>query len=129
MTKLTDWLEKVKEECKKATPGPWKWVKPADNRFELHGNIKYEDMCPILVLVERCKACNERGAPCLDPSASDRDLIVHSRTTVEVLVKMVRLLDQRVDHEMTCDVVLSGKCDCGYAELQEKLEALVPEGK
>ena len=83
--------------------GPWEWEEGEDRNWQLQqteaawvkdtpeGPIAPE-CSPVLVTVPRCKACDERGAHCMDPSPADRTLIALSPAAVTAAERLAKAL-------------------------------------
>lgn len=81
-----------------ATPGPWSWTRDDASMLTLHGADGMEDH---ILTTQRCKACADRGAPCLDPSHSNAAAIVALHNHAPALIAAARDLAWHEDRHGT----------------------------
>ena len=74
-----------------ATPGPWAWTRDDASLLTLHGADAMEDH---VLTTQRCMACADRGAPCLDPSHNNAAAIVALHNAAPALIAAAREVER-----------------------------------
>ena len=76
-------IAELRNLCEAATPGEWRWHQTDGSLLCLSGPDEEQNA---VLGIAICKACRERGAPCLGPDGTDAAFIAAARTALPELL-------------------------------------------
>ena len=89
-------IAELRNLCEAATPGEWRWHQTDGSLLCLSGPDEEQNA---VLGIAICKACRERGAPCLGPDGTDAAFIAAARTALPELLDALDKAERDLDEQ------------------------------